>query len=88
MTEVGALSTFKKLLPRIKNNPKQVRFEELDRILIKNGFTRRQPRGGSSHYFYSKGSVKIPIPHRQPYVLSCYVEAVIEILERMNADEQ
>ena len=85
---VGTLSTFKKVLQRVKNNPQQVRFEELDHILIKKGFIKRQPRGGSSHYFYFRGSIKISIPHRQPYVLSCYVEAVIDILERMNTDEQ
>ena len=81
------MSTFEKLLQKIRNNPKQVRFEELDHILIRKGFTRRQPRSGSSHYYYYKGAIKISSPHRQPYILSCYVEAVIKILERMSIDE-
>ena len=36
----GPLSQLEKLLQRIMNNPKTVRFEELDKILIKDGFTR------------------------------------------------
>ncbi|GAW93293.1 toxin HicA [Calderihabitans maritimus] len=70
-----------KLLQKIKNNPKQVRFKELDRILIRYGFSRRQPRGGSSHYIYTKGTVRLVVPYRQPHIKSVYVERAIKILE-------
>jgi hypothetical protein len=39
-----------KLLEKLRNNPKSIRFEEIDLILTSYGFTRRQPSGGSSHY--------------------------------------
>ncbi|WP_366924314.1 hypothetical protein MFMK1_001300 [Metallumcola ferriviriculae] len=44
------MTKLEKLLQKVKNNPKQVRFQELDKILIRSGFTRRQPGIGSSHY--------------------------------------
>jgi len=75
-----------KLLQKIKNNPKQVRFDELDKILTRAGFERRQPRGGSSHYYYTKSSMQISIPYRQPYVLTTYVVAAIKLLERMGEE--
>jgi len=81
------LGKLEKLLQKIKNNPKQVRFDELDKILTRTGFERRQPRSGSSHYYYSKGSLKISIPYNQPYILTSYVVAAIKLLERMGEDD-
>ncbi len=82
------MSKFEKLLQKIKNNPKQVRFEELDKILLKSGFTRRQPSSGSSHYIYTKGSIQISVPYRQPHIKTFYVERAIKILEGEISDEQ
>ena len=48
------MSKLEKLLEKIKNNPKSVRFDELDRILTAAGFVRRQPKSGSSHYVYQR----------------------------------
>jgi len=75
------LSKLKKLLQKIKNNPKQVRFKELDKILTRSGFTKRQPRGGSSHYIYTKGKMRLIIPYNQPHIKAIYVERVLKILE-------
>ena len=41
-----------KELKRIKNNPKDVQFVNLRKILAGAGFKERQPKGGSSHYIY------------------------------------
>lgn len=75
------MSKLEKLLQKIKNNPRQVRFEELDKILTRSGFDRSQPGSGSSHYVYTKGKTQISVPKRQPYILTCYVQAAIKILE-------
>ena len=40
---------------KIKNNPKNIRFEFLDTVLKKAGFKARKPGSGSSHYTYKKG---------------------------------
>ena len=40
------------ILERIRNNPKDVQFNKLQKILKSTGFIERQPKGGSSHYIY------------------------------------
>jgi predicted RNA binding protein YcfA (HicA-like mRNA interferase family) len=79
--EVEMMSKLEKLLQKIKNNPKQVRFKELDKILMKYGFTKRQPSGGSSHYIYLKGKTRLVVPYHQPHIKALYVEKAIKILE-------
>ena len=41
-----------KLLERIRNNPKDAKFKEVQQLLKNVGFSERQPKGGSSHYIY------------------------------------
>ena len=75
------MSQLVKLLERIRNNPKTVTFEELDKILCRDGYERRQPGGGSSHYIYrKKGQPPLTIPKKTPYVKEEYVKLVIEAL--------
>jgi len=78
---VRALGKLKKLLQKIKNNPREVRFDELDKILTRSGFTRRQPGSGSSHYIYTKGAARLVLPYHQPHIKTVYVERAIKILE-------
>ena len=59
------MSRLEKLLQRIVNNPKPVRFEELDKLLKNEGFACRQSRKESSHFVYTK---------------SVYVERAIDLL--------
>lgn len=75
------MSKLEKLLEKIKNNPKSVRFAELDRILTIAGFVRRQPKGGSSHYVYQRRDKILCVPFRQPYILRVYVELAIELID-------
>lgn len=75
------MSDLEKLLERVKQNPKAVRFNELDNILRKAGFIRSQPGGGSSHYIYRKGRQKLVVPYRRPYILQAYVARAIKLLE-------
>ena len=39
-----------KVINRIRNNPKAVRFEELKNVLTDAGFLERHPKGGTSQY--------------------------------------
>lgn len=70
-----------KLLNRIKNNPKTVKFEELDKILQGDGFERRQPSGGSSHYTYGLADKILTVPCKKPYIKVIYVKMAIKLLE-------
>ena len=76
------MSKLEKLLQRIKNNPKTVRFEELDKILTNAGYECAQPRSGSSHYTYRKEFREpITIPYRKPYIHEAYVKLVLRALK-------
>lgn len=75
------MSQLEKLLERIRNNPKTVRFEELDKILVRAGFERRQPRGGSSHYNYVKGEKFLTVPRYKPYIKEIYVQRALDLMK-------
>lgn len=85
------MSRREKLYQKIKNNPKNVRFEEIEQLLLNIGFEERQARKGSSHYiFYHerlKNNIVIPKPHQGKHVKPIYIRKAltgIEILEWMN----
>ena len=82
------MSKSEKLLARIRNDPKNVSFEDLDKILIQFGFTCRQPKGGSSHHVYTFGDYPpITVPFKRPHVKQIYVKKVLELLDQIDADD-
>jgi hypothetical protein len=75
------MAKWKKLYERIQNNPKNVTFEELDKVLRLAGFERRQPRSGSSHYTYTKpGKYPITVPKDKP-LKAVYVKLALEAMK-------
>jgi len=72
-----------KRLDRIRRNPKTVRFEDLDGLLIDFGFKRRQPRGGTSHYIYVRGQLRLTIPMNRPHLREVYVKSVLKLLDEI-----
>jgi predicted RNA binding protein YcfA (HicA-like mRNA interferase family) len=84
---VRALSKLEKLFHKIRHNPKQVKFEELDKILIRSGFKKRQPRKGSSHFTYIKNNKIVTIPFEQPHIGIAYVKLAIKALEGEMKDD-
>ena len=76
------MSKIEKLYDRIKNNPKNVRFEEIKHLLITYGFTYRQPRSGSSHYVFTKKECPYPvtISHQRP-VNKHFINEAIKAIE-------
>lgn len=82
------MSKLKKLLEKINNNPRQVRFEELDKILLHYGFSKRQPRSGSSHYTYKLGKFRLTVPFKQPHIGAAYVELALEALKGVINDDE
>ncbi len=81
------MSKLEKLLQRIINNPKTVKFEELDKLLIKAGFIKRQSGKGSSHFVYRKDGKIISIPYNNPYIKQTYVLEAIELMAGYFEDE-
>jgi hypothetical protein len=72
-----------KLLQKLKNNPKNIRFEEIDNLLVNIGFTRRQPSKGSSHYTYTLEGKSLTIPFNRPFVKVVYIKLAVKILDEL-----
>lgn len=67
------------LLAKIKHNPKNVHFEQLDKLLKMYGFDCRNK--GGSHYIYKrKGCASISVPRHIP-VGEVYVKKAIAAIE-------
>ncbi len=77
-----------KLRDKIAQNPKHVRFTDLDRLLRDYGFAVRQPRGGSSHYVYTRGAIRITVPYHRPHVKEHYVREVLKLLVGVNDEKK
>lgn len=75
------MSKWDKLLARIYNLSKSLRFDELRKVLESYGYEMNYPRGGSSHYTFRKaGCMPITIPKHEP-IKRIYVEMVRKIVE-------
>ncbi len=81
-----------KLKEQIAGNPKTVRPEDLERLLVVYGFDAHRPHGGSSHttYRYSgvAGVLRITVPRRTPFLLREYVEDALLLIERIELAEK
>ena len=75
------MSKWDKLIKRICNLSKDLRFDELRKVLESYGYEMNAPRSGSSHYtFRKKGCMQITIPKHEP-IKKVYVEMVRQIVE-------
>lgn len=75
------MSMWEKLLERILNLSKDMRFDELRKVLEAYGYTMHAPRGGSSHYTFRRpGCAPITIPKDEP-IKKIYVQMVRDIVE-------
>ena len=75
------MSKWDKLLERIKGLSKDLRLDELRRVLEGYGYTMSRPHGGSSHCTFRKpGCMPITIPVHEP-IKTVYVQMVREIVE-------
>lgn len=81
------MSKFEKLLQRIKQMDKGLRFEEVKKILESYGYRMDSPRGGSSHCTFRKsGAMPITIPRHEP-IKKVYILMVKEVVEGSVDDE-
>ncbi len=75
------MSKWDKLIMRIRNLSKDLRFDELRKGLESYGYKMNTPRGGSSHYSFRKpGCRPITIPKHEP-IKKVYVEMVKQVVE-------
>ena len=75
------MSKWDKLLARICLLSKDLRFDELRKVLESLGYTMNAPKSGSSHYTFRKdGCQPITIPKHE-LIKRVYVEMVKQIVE-------
>lgn len=75
------MSKWDKLLSKICSLSKELRFNELQKVLESYGYQLKAPKSGSSHYtFRKKGCNPITIPKHEP-IKKVYVEMVKQIIE-------
>ena len=75
------MSKWDKLLMRITSLSKDLRFDELRKVLESYGYKMNAPRSGSSHYTFRKsGCQPITIPKHEP-IKKVYVELVRQVVE-------
>ena len=74
------MSKWEKLMAKLESLSPDLRFEELEKILLSYGYEERQPKGGSSHYVFRKGNKTIVIPRHKP-ILKVYIELVRDAVE-------
>ncbi|MBO4347580.1 MAG: type II toxin-antitoxin system HicA family toxin [Lachnospiraceae bacterium] len=75
------MSQFDKLILKIRNLDKDLRFDELKKVLELYGYEMKGPSGGSSHITFRKsGNPPITIPKHNP-IKRVYVEIIKEIIE-------
>ena len=75
------MSKWDKLINRINFLSKDLRFDELRKILEFYGYNMNAPKGGSSHYTFRKpGCQPITIPKHEP-IKKVYVEMVRQVVE-------
>lgn len=75
------MSKWEKLLQRIKSLSKDMRFDELRKVLESYGYRMEAPRSGSSHFTFRKaGCQPLTIPKHEP-IKKIYVELVRDVVE-------
>lgn len=80
------MAKFEKRVQKILQGRASVTFEDLDYVLTKLGWVRRQSKGGSSHYIYTKEGCPsiITVPFKRPHVCRHYVDEVIDLCNLEN----
>ena len=82
------MSQWDKLIERIRSLDKNMRFEELRKILEYYGYHMSGPASGSSHKTFRKpGCMPITIPRHQP-LNKAYIAMVADIVRTYKANEE
>ncbi len=76
------MSKREKLLAKLKNNPHNVTFDQVRKLLLEQNFVLDRVSG--SHHVFKREQVTFVIPVHKNQVKAVYVRRVIEIIEEEN----
>lgn len=75
------MSKWDKMIARICGLSKDLRLDELRKVLESYGYELNAPKSGSSHYTFRKsGAIPTTIPKHEP-IKKVYVEMVRQVIE-------
>ena len=78
------MSKFEKLIDKLINNPKDVSFDDLNKILKYLGYECKN--SGGSHFVYRKENAPtLTLPRQKPMKI-CYVKDVLEIYKELKGE--
>jgi hypothetical protein len=78
-----------KLLEKIRNNPKNVSFEDLDKLVRWAGFSLRPQKSGTSHFVYTKPGCPSPLTiPKKSLVNQAYVKLALKFIEEYGDIEE
>ena len=81
------MSKYDKLLERVRKLDKDLRFDELSKVMSKCGYRMESPMSGSSHYtFRRNGFPPLTIPKHVP-IKPPYIKKVKKLLELIEMEE-
>lgn len=72
-----------KLRERLKNNPNNVRFSDIRKLLEYEDFELDRTTG--SHHIFVKGELTLVIPVHNNKVKAVYVKRVLELIDQTNS---
>jgi predicted RNA binding protein YcfA (HicA-like mRNA interferase family) len=73
------MSKREKLLEKMRQSPKGIRFEEIDALLTHFGFLRKQ-EGSHCTYRHAKYPLKVTVVMKKPFINSDAVRDILNIL--------
>lgn len=76
------MSKREKLLAKLKNNPHNVTFDQIRKVLLEQNFVLDRVSG--SHHVFKREKVTFVIPVHKNQVKAVYVRRIIEIIEEEN----
>jgi predicted RNA binding protein YcfA (HicA-like mRNA interferase family) len=75
-----------KRIAAMRQNPKNVRPQDLEAVLLAEGFSMRQQ--GTSHRIYVRGSQQLTVPQRHPFLLPTYVKQALSLIETEHTEDE
>lgn len=77
------MSKKEKALAKFRSNPKNVRFEKFESVLLGLGFIKRQERTSHAVFTYP-GFPPLTVPKRKPFLLSAYIKQVLTLIDEIS----
>jgi len=81
------MSKATKLLEKFRQNPKNVRYEDFETLLLHLGFQKRRSAGSLVVFTYL-GQAPLTIPINEPFLKAVYVKQVITLIDELNILEE